>query len=127
MRETCARVLAAALMTGAVAAALATPALFDGPGDRGLELTAPPSSHRRSVHVPALPALRRTPHPGRLEVAPSVQHPAGRPRQLPVASPPVVKGPTTPAPTPPRAVGPPVKPSEPDTRTLAETTPAPAQ
>jgi hypothetical protein len=129
MRETCARVLAAALMTGAVAAALATPALFDAPRDRGLELTAPPSSHRRSVQVAALPAPKRTPHPERLALAPSVRHAAGGPLQVPPASRPVVKAPTThaPAPAPPRPVSPPAKPAEPDTRTLAETTPATAQ
>jgi hypothetical protein len=129
MRETCARVLAAALMTGAVAAALATPALFDAPRDQGLELTAPPSSHWRSVRVPALPAPRHATRRERLVVALSARHPAGRPLQPPPASRPGVKAPapTRPAPTPPRTVSPPVKPPAPDTRTLAETTPAPAQ
>ena len=54
MRETCARVLAAALMTGAIAAALAMPALFDSARDVGHGLTAPPSSLERLVRVPAL-------------------------------------------------------------------------
>jgi hypothetical protein len=53
MRETCARVLAAALMTGAVAFVVAMPALFGPEPDATRPLTAPPSSLRRSVHETA--------------------------------------------------------------------------
>ncbi len=60
MRETCARVLAAALMTGAIAFALAMPAVFGTAHDAVGSLTAPPSSLQRSVPVvgaaPARPA-----------------------------------------------------------------------
>ena len=58
MRETCARVLAAALMTGAIAFAVGMPALFGTAHDRGRSLLAPPSSLQRSVRAPALPAPR---------------------------------------------------------------------
>ena len=53
MRETCARVLAAALMTGAIGFALAMPAIFATAHDAGRSLTAPPSFLQRSVHVVA--------------------------------------------------------------------------
>ena len=54
MRETCARVLAAALMTGAIGFALAMPAIFETAHKAaGRSLTAPPSSLQRSVHVVA--------------------------------------------------------------------------
>ena len=53
MREKCARVLAAALMTGAIGFALAMPALFGTGHDAGRSLTAPPSFLQRSVHVVA--------------------------------------------------------------------------
>ncbi len=53
MRETCARVLTAALMTGAIGFALAMPAFFGTTQDVGRSLTAPPSSLQRSVHLVA--------------------------------------------------------------------------
>jgi hypothetical protein len=53
MRETCARVLAAALMTGAIAIAMGLPTLFESDGNPG-RLTAPPSSLQRSVRSPLL-------------------------------------------------------------------------
>src|SRR6476620_10575738 len=53
MRETCARVLAAALMTGAIGFALAMPAVFGTAHNAIRSLTAPPSSLQRSVHVVA--------------------------------------------------------------------------
>jgi hypothetical protein len=61
MRETCARVLAAALMTGAIATVVAMSALFDTPREAGRELTAPPSSLERSVRVTVRPAPRHAP------------------------------------------------------------------
>src|SRR5512133_2774513 len=62
MSSTCARVLAAALMTGTIAAALALPGLVgDRPG-RPDALTAPPSSLERVVRVPGqAPAVRSGP------------------------------------------------------------------
>lgn len=66
MREKCARVLAAALMTGAVGFALAMPAFFGTAQDVGRSLTAPPSSLQRSVHVVAS-ALSHPARAGRLE------------------------------------------------------------
>ena len=51
MRETCARVLAAALMTGAIAGTVAMSALFGPPSEADGPITAPPSSLQRSVRV----------------------------------------------------------------------------
>jgi len=65
MRETCARVLAAALMTGAIAATLAMPAIFDSAREAGRSLTAPPTSLQRSVRVPALAVPAQTARRGR--------------------------------------------------------------
>ena len=53
MRETCARVLAAALMTGAIAAVVAMSALSGATGEAGRSFAAPPSSLKRSVSVVA--------------------------------------------------------------------------
>ncbi len=72
MRETCARVLAAALMTGAIAFALGAPALFESPREQIQSLTAPPSSLQRSVFVAALPAPKRPRPAERLVTAHSV-------------------------------------------------------
>lgn len=66
MRETCARVLAAALMTGAIGFALAMPAIFAPAHNAGRSLTAPPSFLQRSVHVVAS-APSRSARGGRLE------------------------------------------------------------
>jgi hypothetical protein len=66
MRENCARVLAAALMTGAIGFALAMPAIFATAHDAGRSLTAPPSFLQRSVHVVAS-APSRSARGGRLE------------------------------------------------------------
>ena len=60
MRETCARVLAAALMTGAIATVVAMSALFETPGGLSRPIAAPPSSLHRSV---SLAAQRARPHP----------------------------------------------------------------
>jgi hypothetical protein len=51
MRETCARVLAAALMTGAIAAVVGMSALFDTPREPVRAISAPPSSLQRSVRM----------------------------------------------------------------------------
>src|ERR687888_1105314 len=50
----CARVLAAALMTGAVAGAFTFPALFQHGREGHRLLLAPPSSQQRTLRVPAL-------------------------------------------------------------------------
>ena len=73
MRETCARVLAAALMTGAIGFALAMPAIFETAHKAaGRSLTAPPSSLQRSVHVVAsAPSLSA--RDGRLEGTQAIQ------------------------------------------------------
>ena len=65
MRETCARVLVAALMTGAIGFALAMPAIFATAHNAGRSLTAPPSFLQRSVHVASAPS--RSARGGRLE------------------------------------------------------------
>jgi hypothetical protein len=66
MRETCARVLAAALMTGAIGFAIGMPAIVGTAHDAGRSLTAPPSFLQRSVHVVAS-APTRSGRGGRLE------------------------------------------------------------
>src|SRR6476646_8880772 len=75
MRETCARVLAAALMTGAIGFALAMPAIFATAHDAGWSLTAPPSFLQRSVHVVAS-APSRAARGGRLDETQAIT-PAG--------------------------------------------------
>jgi hypothetical protein len=72
MRESCARVLAAALMTGAIAFAVGMPALFETAHDFGRSLLAPPSSLQRTVRAPALgePSIATGPqHPGDISAA----------------------------------------------------------
>jgi hypothetical protein len=66
MREKCARVLAAALMTGAIGFTLAMPALFGTARDAVRSLTAPPSSLQRSVNLVASAPSRPVPA-GRLD------------------------------------------------------------
>src|SRR6266540_5379097 len=124
MRETCARVLAAALMTGAIAFVLAMPALFESARDAGHGLTAPPSSLRRSVHAPALAAARPPARAARLAPSHSVRQPASRPA-VATAAPGAVPAPRS----RPRPAGAgrsaPARP-EPETRELAATTPEPS-
>jgi hypothetical protein len=62
MRETCARVLAAALMTGAIAGTVAMSALFGPPSGADRPISAPPSSLERSVRSEVLrePPVHRT-------------------------------------------------------------------
>jgi len=88
MRETCARVLAAALMTGAIAAVVAMSALIDTPRAVERALSAPPSSLQRSVRLTALPLPRRAPATRR--VLPAVTETAVHPRAV-VLSRPVVR------------------------------------
>src|SRR5919204_4318455 len=76
MRETCARVLAAALMTGAIAVVVAVAALNRSPRIESHALTAPPSSLQRSVHVPALGGPAGAAPAERLATATLVRRPA---------------------------------------------------
>jgi hypothetical protein len=69
MRETCARVLAAALMTGAIAAVVGMSALFGTPGEASRPISAPPSSLQRSVRLTAHLAPRARPRVARLVTA----------------------------------------------------------
>jgi hypothetical protein len=131
MRETCARVLAAALMTGAIATAMGLPTLFESDGDLRRGLTAPPSSLQRSVHAPVLPAPARRPLAERLANAPSNRRPDTRPaivRTNPRLA--TVRAPQ-PQPRPAaadRTTLPKPKPQpEPETRELESTTPPPVQ
>ena len=75
MRGTCARVLAAALMTGAIATVVAMSALFETPRGPGGPIAAPPSSLQRSVLLEAQPAPPHRARVTRLENA----HPINRP------------------------------------------------
>jgi hypothetical protein len=59
MRETCARVLAVALMTGAIATVVGTAALVRTPNEAGGPISAPPWALQRSVRLLAQPAPRR--------------------------------------------------------------------
>jgi hypothetical protein len=58
MRETCARVLAAALMTAAIAMVVGMSALFGATSAPDTPLAAPPSSLERSVRLVARPEPR---------------------------------------------------------------------
>jgi hypothetical protein len=69
MRETCARVLAAALMTGAIATVVGMSALFGTPGEASRPISAPPSSLQRSVRLTAHPAPPSRPSAARLVTA----------------------------------------------------------
>ena len=74
MRETCARVLAAALMTGAIAAVVWLSALGGMPSDSSAALAAPVWLPQRSVTIHVRPA---DPGPKRVQRAPvgqSVRH-----------------------------------------------------
>lgn len=127
MRETCARVLAAALMTGAIGFALAMPAILGTAHNAGRSLTAPPSFLQRSVNVVAS-APSRSARSGQLEetqpIRPAGPVQAGRSGSTPSGSAPASSRHSTrggrselgpkPAPKPTPA---------PDTRELAATTP----
>jgi hypothetical protein len=58
MRETCARGLAAALMTGAIVTVVGMAALVKAPTETGAPMSAPPSALQRSVHLAPQPARR---------------------------------------------------------------------
>jgi len=125
MRETCARVLAAALMTGAIAAVVAMSAVLNTPRDDSYPLTAPPSSLQRSVRVPAPAAPPRPAHAERLVIAHSVHRSVARPvvvRSVPIRG--VVRAPR-PGPKPASAGPATPAPSPPEPRELASTAPPP--
>jgi hypothetical protein len=79
MRETCARVLAAALMTGAIATVVGMSALFDTPSEVDRALVVPPSSLQRTVRVKVPPAPRHAPPAERLVSAHTSSNAASRP------------------------------------------------
>lgn len=83
MRETCARALAAALMTAAMAFVLAVPAVFEPTHDTGRRLTAPPSSAGRSVRVPALQAAARPERAERRALTRRIRLPVVHPNAVP--------------------------------------------
>jgi hypothetical protein len=58
MRETCVRVLAATLMTAAIATVVGMSALFRSPGEARRPIAAPPSSLERTVRLMVRPAAR---------------------------------------------------------------------
>ena len=121
MRETCARVLAAALMTGAIGFALAMPAIFATAHDAGRSLTAPPSFLQRSVHVVAS-APSRSARGGRLEET----QPIRAASLLEGVSTPASSRRSTKAGRSERAPKPTPAPPTPPTRELASTAPQPA-
>jgi hypothetical protein len=69
MRETCARVLAAALMIGAIATVVAMSALYRTPTEGSMAISAPASSQQRSVRLTAHLARRHRPSAARLVTA----------------------------------------------------------
>jgi hypothetical protein len=122
MRESCARVLAAALMTGAIAGVVGMAALVRTPTEAGPPISAPRSSLQRSVRLAAEPAPRPHRHTVRLvtrhtihvQARPSVVRPRlavvrrhaavrrpARPRQLAVLTPAPQAAPTPPPPAAP--------------------------
>jgi hypothetical protein len=70
MRETCARVLAAALLMGAIASVVGMAAHLGAPTDTGGAIAAPPSSLQRTVRLTVRPASKAPPHVARLVTAP---------------------------------------------------------
>src|SRR5918994_5106546 len=95
MRETCARVLAAALMTGAIATAMGLPTVFESGGDPGRRFTAPPSSLQRSVSSPAFLAPAHLPRADQ-RPATALAHATGRPQLGPSRTSPTQAGAKTP-------------------------------
>src|SRR4051812_38070176 len=78
MRETCARVLAAALMTGAIATVVGMSALFEMPREADRALVVPPSSLQRTVRLKVPPARRHAPAAERLVSAHTNNTPSRR-------------------------------------------------
>jgi hypothetical protein len=83
MRATCARVLAAALMTAAIATVVGMSALFRPASEAARPIAAPPSSLQRTVRVTAhvqSPRRQRRPSPARLVTRSTI---AARPQPAP--------------------------------------------
>ena len=78
MRETCARVLAAALMTGAIATVVAMSALFETPTGPARPIAVPPSSLQRPVVFKVQPVRPHRRKATRLEDAHRNSKPAPR-------------------------------------------------
>ena len=123
----CARVLAAALMTGAITAGLTLPSLTSEPGGVPRAVPAPPLSHGRTLHLPALSKpVPRSPAPRNVSVHAqpkrlAVTHSASRPSTV-VLRPQLASAHTPVAPKPaPKPV-----PSPRPVPTPTPTTPAPA-
>jgi hypothetical protein len=76
MRETCARALAAALMTGAIATVVGMAALVRTPNEAAAPMSAPPSALQRSVRLAAQPAPRPHRSVSRLVTTSTIQVPA---------------------------------------------------
>jgi hypothetical protein len=76
MRETFARVLAVALMTGAIATVVGMAALVRTPNEAGGPISAPPSALQRSVRLAAQPAPRQHRTVPRLVTTRTIQAPA---------------------------------------------------
>jgi hypothetical protein len=127
MRETCARVLAAALMTGSIATVVGMSALFDTPTEVSRPIAAPPSLLQRSVRV-QVAAVHRRSKVERVRTARRINAPAravvvtrrlvivrkhrSKPRQRTLAS--TQRKPPAPvAPARPAVVPPPVEPAAP--------------
>ena len=146
----CARVLAAALMTGAITAGLTLPSLTSEPGGVPRAVPAPPLSHGRTLHLPALSKpVPRSPAPRNVSVHAqpkrlAVTHSASRPSTVvlrpqlasvrtPVAPKPTPKPAPRPVPTPTTPAPAPAPAAVPAERELASdaapppAAPAPAQ
>ncbi|MFL5950349.1 MAG: hypothetical protein ACJ74M_01990 [Gaiellaceae bacterium] len=81
MRETCARVLAAALLTGAIASVVGMSTLLGTPGQAGPRLAAPPPALERSVRLTALPRPKQQARATRLVTTPTI-HTHARPETV---------------------------------------------
>lgn len=79
MRETCARVIAAALLTGAIATVVGMSALVDTPPEPARPIAAPLPTVQRSVRLTARIVPRHRRHAARLVTTRPTYAPARRP------------------------------------------------
>lgn len=79
MRETCARVIAAALLTGAIATVVGMSALVDTPPEPARPVAAPLPTVQRSVRLTARIVPRHRRHAARLVTTRPTYSPARRP------------------------------------------------
>jgi hypothetical protein len=75
MRETCLRVLAAGLMTGAIAAVVGMSTLVATPSVPGRPIAAPPSALSHTVRIHVAPAQRRRRAVKRVRATPRISTP----------------------------------------------------